>query len=423
MEKRDMMMGEFRFVILILCVYLCSIRFIHGQNVLSRRAITSTLLDPSKYDSNIVPDFDEEYPTNVTIQITIHDMHSISETTMEYSVDVYLRMWWRDERLDFSGLSNISKLELDSKSLGNVWQPDIFFENEKRATVHSVTTTNKLVHILRNGTVVYSIRLSLALSCTMLLQYYPFDSQRCPLIIQSFGYTQDNINLDWYKISPVSAENLEMPQFELAEDDITTSDYSSPYSQTGTFSTLKAELHLTRKVGFYFLQVFVPAVLLVVLSWVSFWVDPNAVPARVSLGVTCVLTMTTQSAGIRQSLPPVSYVKAIDVWMFVCLLFVFAALLEFAYVNVLLRRKAPVSHEAYELRKTDGEDTKNEKDEVKGRGAKILEFIRSPAPDAKTKAKRVDIVSRFLFPISFILFLIIFFMVCGLAKHPPPDDD
>ena len=67
--------------------------------------------------------------------------------------------------------------------------------------------------------------------------------------------------------------------------------------------------------------------------------DASAVPARVSLGVTCVLTMTTQSSGIRQTLPPVSYAKAIDVWMFVCLLFVFAALLEFAYVNVVGRRK------------------------------------------------------------------------------------
>jgi hypothetical protein len=55
------------------------------------------------------------------------------------------------------------------------------------------------------------------------------------------GYTQDNINLDWYKISPVSAENLEMPQFELAEDDITTSDYSSPYSQSNNISKLLYE--------------------------------------------------------------------------------------------------------------------------------------------------------------------------------------
>jgi len=96
---------------------------------------------------------------------------------------------------------------------------------------------------------------------------------------------------------------------------------------------------LHRKDQFYVLQVFVPSILFVFLSWVSFWVDANAVPARVSLGVTCVLTMTTQSSGTRQMLPPVSYVKAIDVWMFVCLLYVFAALLEFAYVNVLMRRK------------------------------------------------------------------------------------
>ncbi|XP_045204370.2 glycine receptor subunit alpha-2-like [Mercenaria mercenaria] len=401
------------------CLYF--IIGINGQN-LTRRQITSYLLDPSRYDPNVVPDFDEEYPTNVTIQITIHDMHSISETTMEYSVDIYLRLWWRDERLDYSDKSNSTKLELDSKNIGNVWQPDIFFENEKRASVHTVTTTNKLMHIFRNGTVIYSIRLSLALSCTMMLQYYPFDSQRCPIFVQSFGYTEDNINLDWYYNNPVSAENLEMPQFELNEDEIITSDYSSPYSQTGTFSTLKAELQLTRKVGFYFLQVFIPGVLLVVLSWVSFWVDPNAVPARVSLGVTCVLTMTTQSSGIRQSLPPVSYVKAIDVWMFVCLLFVFAALLEFAYVNVLLRKKSQEKkRETYEMTDVNDREDKNGKDDERSRKTKIVECLTTPAPDAKTKAKRVDIVSRFVFPISFILFLFIFFMVCGLAKPPLPD--
>ena len=43
---------------------------------------------------------------------------------------------------------------------------------------------------------------------------------------------------------------------------------------------------------------------------------------------------------VRSALPKVSYVKAIDVWMAVCQMFVFAALLEFAIVNVLSRRKS-----------------------------------------------------------------------------------
>ena len=60
---------------------------------------------------------------------------------------------------------------------------------------------------------------------------------------------------------------------------------------------------------------------------VSFWLDSKSVPARVSLGVTSLLTMSTQTAGVNRSLPPVAYTKAIDVWSGACVLFVFSALL------------------------------------------------------------------------------------------------
>ena len=80
-----------------------------------------------------------------------------------------------------------------------------------------------------------------------------------------------------------------------------------------------------------------PSILIVILSWVSFWLNIDATPARVSLGLLTVLTMTTASTGANASLPRVSYIKAIDVWMSMCLIFVFTALLEFAVVNVISR--------------------------------------------------------------------------------------
>jgi anionic glutamate receptor len=109
---------------------------------------------------------------------------------------------------------------------------------------------------------------------------------------------------------------------------------------SGEYSCLKVDLQFKREFSYYLIQIYIPCCMLVIVSWVSFWLDPNAIPARVSLGVTTLLTMATQISGINSSLPPVSYTKAIDVWTGVCLTFVFGALLEFALVNYASRSDA-----------------------------------------------------------------------------------
>ena len=72
------------------------------------------------------------------------------------------------------------------------------------------------------------------------------------------------------------------------------------------------------------------------MSWISFWIKPEAVPARVTLCVTSLLTLSTQHAQSQKSLPPVSYIKAIDIFMSSCTVFVFASLMEYALVNILM---------------------------------------------------------------------------------------
>ena len=79
----------------------------------------------------------------------------------------------------------------------------------------------------------------------------------------------------------------------------------------GEYSCLRTELILRREFSYYLLQLYIPSFMLVIVSWVSFWLDKDSVPARVTLGVTTLLTMTTQSSGINAKLPPVSYTKAI----------------------------------------------------------------------------------------------------------------
>ena len=49
--------------------------------------------------------------------------------------------------------------------------------------------------------------------------------------------------------------------------------------------------------------------MVMIMMMSSFWIKPEAVPARVTLGVTSLLTLSTQHANSQKSLPPVSYIK------------------------------------------------------------------------------------------------------------------
>ncbi|KAA8595354.1 hypothetical protein FQN60_012489 [Etheostoma spectabile] len=272
----------------------------------------------SGYDARIRPNF-KGPPVNVSCNIFINSFGSIAETTMhegdvfdildilqtetrlytplfeitisrnviiflkrvqlvtDYRVNIFLRQQWNDPRLAYAEYPDDS-LDLDPSMLDSIWKPDLFFANEKGAHFHEVTTDNKLLRIFKNGNVLYSIR--------------KMDQSKWPRASRS----------------------------------------------RSKFTCIEVRFHLERQMGYYLIQMYIPSLLIVILSWVSFWINMDAAPARVALGITTVLTMTTQSSGSRTSLPKVSYVKAIDIWMAVCLLFVFSALLEYAAVNFVSRQ-------------------------------------------------------------------------------------
>lgn len=55
-------------------------------------------------------------------------------------------------------------------------------------------------------------------------------------------------------------------------------------SVSGWYNRLYINFILRRHIFFFMLQTYFPTMLMVMLSWVSFWIDRRAVPARVSLG-------------------------------------------------------------------------------------------------------------------------------------------
>uniref|UniRef100_G3PV01 Glycine receptor, alpha 3 n=1 Tax=Gasterosteus aculeatus aculeatus TaxID=481459 RepID=G3PV01_GASAC len=396
----------------------------------------------SGYDARIRPNF-KGPPVNVSCNIFINSFGSIAETTMDYRVNIFLRQQWNDPRLAYAEYPDDS-LDLDPSMLDSIWKPDLFFANEKGAHFHEVTTDNKLLRIFKNGNVLYSIRLTLTLSCPMDLKNFPMDVQTCIMQLESFGYTMNDLIFEWQENGSVQvAEGLTLPQFLLKDESDLR--YCTKHYNTGKFTCIEVRFHLERQMGYYLIQMYIPSLLIVILSWVSFWINMDAAPARVALGITTVLTMTTQSSGSRTSLPKVSYVKAIDIWMAVCLLFVFSALLEYAAVNFVSRqhkdllrfRRAPSpspSHpqegEVDDNRRTSTAavtSTPRSSKEAKGLanstvtgpnaaggGAKSVEEMRKLFID---RAKKIDTVSRAGFPLAFLFFNIFYWVLYKILRR------
>ncbi|PIC27400.1 hypothetical protein B9Z55_019667 [Caenorhabditis nigoni] len=274
----------------------------------------------------------------VTVNMLIRSISKIDDVNMEYSVQLTFREEWVDGRLAYGLPGDDTPPFLILTAGQQIWMPDSFFQNEKQAHKHDIDKPNVLIRIHRDGLILYSVRISMVLSCPMHLQYYPMDVQTCLIDLASYAYTTNDIEYQWKKDKPVQLKNglhSSLPSFQL--NNVYT-DLCTSKTNTGTYSCLRTILELRRQFSYYLLQLYIPSTMLVIVSWVSFWLDRGAVPARVTLGVTTLLTMTTQASGINAKLPPVSYTKAIDVWIGACLTFIFGALLEFAWVTYISSR-------------------------------------------------------------------------------------
>ncbi|XP_077990616.1 glycine receptor subunit alpha-4-like [Glandiceps talaboti] len=299
---------------------------------LSTEEIQSLLIKQllAGYDRRIRPQANKA-PVAVSCSLFITSFDSIKETTMDYQVTMYFRQNWNDPRLKFN---HPLPIVLADDIRERFWVPDLFFVNVKQANFHYVTRDNTFFRIYPNGEIVYSLRISLILTCHMDLLKFPMDNQYCGIEIEPYGYTIKDLQLHWYENKSVDWDHeMKLAQYRL--NGFTKGERDNNALVTGDFAHIFVEFMLSRLLGYYILQTYIPSILLVVVSWVSFWVDVSAAPARVALGITTVLTFTTMSSGVSSQLPKVAYAKAIDVWLAACMIFVFAALLEFALANYL----------------------------------------------------------------------------------------
>ncbi|XP_032952946.1 gamma-aminobutyric acid receptor subunit pi isoform X4 [Rhinolophus ferrumequinum] len=281
------------------------------------------------YNKFLRPNFGGE-PVQIALTLDIASISSISESNMDYTATIYLRQRWTDQRLVFEGNKSVT---LDARLVEFLWVPDTYIVESKKSFLHEVTVGNRLIRLFSNGTVLYALRITTTVACNMDLSKYPMDTQTCQLQLESWGYDGNDVQFSWLRgnDSVRGLENLRLAQYTIQQYFTLV---TRSQQETGNYTRLVLQFELRRNVLYFILETYVPSTFLVVLSWVSFWISLDSVPARTCIGVTTVLSMTTLMIGSRTSLPNTNcFIKAIDVYLGICFSFVFGALLEYAVAH------------------------------------------------------------------------------------------
>ncbi|EGT57207.1 CBN-LGC-35 protein [Caenorhabditis brenneri] len=291
-----------------------------------------------KYDHRQVPDDGYDGPVHVNVSIVVSNIRSVSEVTMDYSIEMFYRESWRDPRLTYSRekFKNKTEISLHESYSNFLWHPDTFVPNaisSKNPRRQSITHRS-LLRLRNNGSILYSRRLSLILTCGMDLTLFPFDTQLCKMGFESYGYTADKVKYFWSSgvIQSLKLHKIRLPDFQVKEAYVTSRVES--YA-TGDYSRLYVCFVFNRAAGFCFLQLIIPSTAVVITSWVSLWME-NETSFQDMISI--ILTITFLLFSYNEVMPRVSYIKAMDVYLGVCFCIVFLSLIKLAAVKYMRQR-------------------------------------------------------------------------------------
>ncbi|XP_028025833.1 glutamate-gated chloride channel isoform X48 [Bombyx mandarina] len=389
----------------------------------SDKEILDNLLKNTRYDKRLLPPVDGVLTVNVSVLLL--SLASPDESSLKYEVEFLLQQQWYDPRLRYSNQSHYDYLNAIHHH-EDIWLPDTYF------IMHGdfkdpIIPMHFALRIYRNGTINYLMRRHLILSCQGRLNIFPFDDPLCSFALESISYEQSAITYVWKNDEDTLRKSPSLTTLNAYLIQNQTIPCPIKASWRGNYSCLKVDLIFTRDRAFYFTTVFIPGIILVTSSFITFWLEWNAVPARSMIGVTTMLNFFTTSNGFRSTLPVVSNLTAMNVWDGVCMCFIYASLLEFVCVNYV-GRKRPLHNVVYRPGENPVTQPKREStgaaDLVSctactgppgscthtANNGGVSEVRKKEPPHPIRVAKTIDVIARITFPTAYAVFLIFFFI-------------
>jgi hypothetical protein len=278
----------------------------------------------------------ENGATQVSVGIWIVDISSIDSAQQTFTAQVVVRLRWRDPRLAHTG-SGIVRYQLE-----HIWHPRLGPANETNSVARKFPES---VEVEADGTVIYRQLYSGAFTQPLRLQSVPFDRQTFHIELVAVRYGPNEVRLvpeeDWafngLKGGAGIAPSVTLPDWTIEKWETKPLTYAlAPSLQ---FSSYVFEFTAARNAENYILKVILPLVLIVMMSWSGFWIDPVNSNSQISVAVTSMLTLIAYRFTVDAQLPRLPYMTRLDVFFLVSTLLVFFSLIEVLLTTILDNRQ------------------------------------------------------------------------------------
>ena len=232
----------------------------------------------------------------------------------------------------------------------------------------------------------------------------------------SYFHRSDIMNFRLVKIDQESTEettiNLEyLPTFEPLETNMTYSATDAVLTER-SYSFVGFTLTLKRVFIKHLLSYYLPSLIMVAVSWTSFIIPPEVVPARMALLITVLLVLVNLLGAIIDKQPPSAFPTSLVIWISICIVFASGALVAY---GVLLRQKQTKTRKKTSLADVTKAFKKTQtRPQSRGMGVTYTETIR----DDISMDGNFDNICLLYFPIVFLLFNIIYWPIVVSLRRP-----
>lgn len=310
-------------MIAICCVFVLVLHEISAKDF----HFIDQLLKYGRYDKRVRP-LAGQHPVNITNQITITSLAAINEQTFTFKAEFYFRHWWNDPRL----VQNVTSEPLTSNTPPEtlLWTPGLSLVN-----AHDVKTMANAVRtiISSNGDIYLSRRIEAVCTCTMNLEYYPMDTQVCPIRIESYAFTRKDMRLFWHATPVVSLSPIKTSGYTVEKMYATRQTAGQIIGDVDeAYDNLIVNFKVKRTFLYFVYRIYSPTILLLVFNLGSYWIPASAVPARVTLIVTTFLASTFILQSVSEQTVKVPYTTPMQLFLLVNIVFIVFAIVEYVVI-------------------------------------------------------------------------------------------